>query len=156
MHFVLPASILQCIIGLGVYLAYMIPAYQNLITNNSAIKSFPAFDQSLLIGQTALAVFSIFCGLLLLVFVEPPTPWWAGGDSLSGDRRPAILALGLLAAFIVFLLLPRAGGFFDFSRLKYYDYFIIGAVSIVWGIILRKVWRSRLLDRFLEVDLSDK
>ena len=156
MHFVLPASILQCLFGLGVYLAYMIPAYQSLISAYPAVNTFPAFDQSLLVGQTALAVFSIFCGLLLLVFVEPPTPWWAGGDTSSGDRRPAILALGLLAAFIIFLLFPRAGGFFDFSRLKYYDYFIIGGVSIVWGFILRKVWRTRLLDRFLEVDLSDK
>jgi cation-transporting ATPase E len=156
MHFILPASLLQSIFGIGVYLAYMIPAYQNLASKNSAINSFPAFDQSLLVGQTALAVFSIFCGLLLLVFVEPPNPWWVGGDTLSGDRRPAILAAVLLVAFIIFLLFPRAGGFFDFSRLKYYDYFIIGAVSIVWGIILRKVWRSRLLDRFLEVNLSEK
>ncbi len=37
MHFVLPASILQCLFGLGVYLAYMIPAYQSLITAYPAV-----------------------------------------------------------------------------------------------------------------------
>jgi cation-transporting ATPase E len=155
MHFVLPASILQSIFGLGIYLAYLVPAYQYELSTHPAANTTAAFDKALLVGQTSLAVFSIFCGLMLLVFVEPPSPWWVGGDSLSGDRRPAVLALILLAAFIFFLFQPRAGGFFDFSRLKYYDYFIIGAGSIAWGLLLRRVWRSRLLDRFLEVNLSE-
>ncbi len=155
MHFVLPASILQSIFGLGIYLAYLVPAYQYELSTHPAANTMAAFDKALLVGQTSLAVFSIFCGLMLLVFVEPPSPWWVGGDSLSGDRRPAVLALILLAAFIFFLFQPRAGGFFDFSRLKYYDYFIIGAGSIAWGLLLRRVWRSRLLDRFLEVNLSE-
>ena len=155
MHFVLPASILQSIFGLGIYLAYLVPAYQTELSAHPAVNTIASFDKALLVGQTSLAVFSIFCGLMLLVFVEPPSPWWVGGDLLSGDRRPAILAVILLAAFIFFLFQPGAGGFFDFSRLKFYDYFIIGAASIAWGLLLRRVWRSRLLDRFLEVDLSE-
>ncbi len=155
MHFVLPASILQSFFGLAIYLAYLVPTYQYELSISVGLNTMPAFENALLVGQTSLAVFSIFCGLMLLVFVEPPTPWFEGGDRLSGDRRPAILAIVLLAAFIVFLFMPGAGGFFDLSRLKYYDYFIIGAAAIAWGLLLRRVWRSRLLDRFLEVDLSE-
>jgi len=155
MHFVLPASILQSFFGLGIYLAYLVPTYQYELSISVGLNTMQAFENALLVGQTSLAVFSIFCGLMMLVFVEPPTPWFEGGDRLSGDRRPAILAIVLLAAFIVFLFMPGAGGFFDLSRLKYYDYFIIGAAAIAWGLLLRRVWRSRLLDRFLEVDLSE-
>jgi cation-transporting P-type ATPase E len=156
MHFVLPAALTQSVFGLGIYLAYLVPFYQNLVGPGMGIPDTNVhFDQALLAGQTALAIFSIFCGLLLVVFVEPPTEWWSGGDRFTGDRRPAILAAGLLVAFLVFLFLPGARNFFDFSPMHYYDYFIIGAVALVWGLLARFVWRSRLLERFLEVDLGE-
>ena len=157
LHFVLPATITQSVFGLAVYLAYLVPYYENTLTNSEILPDANAvFNQALLAGQTALAIFSIFCGLLLVVFVEPPSPWWAGGDKYTGDRRPALLALGLLAGFIIFLFLPGASNFFDFTPMRYYDYFILGAVALVWGFLMRAVWRSHLLDRFLEVKLSDE
>jgi cation-transporting ATPase E len=155
MHFVLPTAILQSAFGLAIYLAYLIPAYQTLAAGAPLRDTTVVFDQALLVGQTALAIFSIFCGLLLIVFVEPPSTWWAGGDTCGGDRRPAWLALGLLVAFIVFLFVPGARNFFDFTPMRYYDYLIIGGVSVVWGLLLRATWRSQLLDRFLEVNLSE-
>jgi cation-transporting P-type ATPase E len=156
MHFVLPAALTQSLFGLGVYLAYLVPSYQSLIDTGPDVPNTNAiFSQSLLYGQTALAIFSIFCGLLLVVFVEPPSKWWEGGDIFSGDRRPALLSLGLLIAFIAFLFLPGARNFFDFSPMHFYDYFIIGGVALVWAFLVRAVWRSHLLDRFLEVKLDE-
>ena len=157
LHFVLPASLTQSVFGLAVYLSYMVPNYQNALANLAAGADTNAiFEQALLGGQTALAVFSIFCGLLLVFFVEPPSPWWSGGDKYTGDRRPAYLALGLLVAFIIFLFLPGASNFFDFSPMRFYDYFILGAAALVWGLLMRWVWRSHLLDRFLEVKLNEE
>ena len=153
-HFALPSAFIQSIFGLGIYLAYLVPAYQSATALSPNIQDpVILFDQALLVGQTALAIFSIFCGLLMVVFVEPPTEWWTGGAVLSVDKRPALLSLGLFVAFIIFLFLPGASRFFDFTRLKYYDYFIIGGVAIIWALVLRFTWRSRLLDRFLEINL---
>jgi len=155
MHFILPATLLQSVFGLGIYLAYLVPAYEAMLSNGAAIPDTSLiFDQSLLMGQTALAIFSIFCGLLLVVFVEPPYEWWSGGSDCNHDRRPALLSLGLLVSFVIFLFLPGARNFFDFSPMRYYDLLIIGGVALAWALLLRWVWRSRLLDRFLEVDLT--
>ncbi len=155
-HFVLPSAFMMSLFGLGVYLAYLVPAYQSVPFLSPELKDSALLsEQALLVGQTALAIFSIFCGLLMVVFVEPPSEWWAGGDVVSGDKRPALLSLGMLIAFIIFLFLPGASHFFDFTRLKVYDYFIIGGVAIVWALALRFTWRSRLLDRFLEINLQD-
>ena len=40
--------------------------------------------------------FLTVCGLLLVMFVEPPSRFWAGRDEPSGDRRPTWLAIVLL------------------------------------------------------------
>jgi cation-transporting P-type ATPase E len=156
MHFVLPATLTQSLFGVGIYLAYMVPAFNALAPNSPMIPSVRAYDEALLVGQTALAIFSIFCGLLLVVFVEPPTRWWEGGDAFSGDRRPALLALDLLAGFMVFLFLPGARNFFDFTPMKYYDYLILGGLALAWGLLVRATWRSHLLDRFLGLNLGEE
>jgi cation-transporting ATPase E len=156
MHFVFPSALLQSVFGLGIYLAYLVPSFQTATSLSPELNgSIVLFDQALLVGQTALAIFSIFCGLLMVVFVEPPTQWWTGGDKLSGDKRPALLSLGMFIAFVVFLFLPGTSRFFDFTQLKYYDYFIIGGVAIAWALALRYTWRARLFDRFLEINLQD-
>ena len=154
-HFVLPSALLQSLFGLGIYLAYLVPAYQSSGALPHLADRAALFDHALLVGQTALAIFSIYCGLLLVIFVEPPTQWWAGGDVFSGDRRPAWLAVGLLAGFSLFLFIPGASNFFDFTRLKFYDYFIIGGAALAWALILRATWRSNLLERFLEIKLQE-
>lgn len=155
LHFVLPATLLQSMFGLGIYLAYLVPAFFALSPFGLMVESAPVFDQALVVGQTALAIFSILCGLILVIFVEPPSKWWIAGDALSGDRRPTWLALGMMVAFMVFLFLPGARDFFDFAPLRLLDYAIIAGLVVIWALVLRAAWRSHLLDRFLEVDLGD-
>ena len=72
----------------------------------SGPERLPAALAAQAVAQTALTVVSVLCGLLLVVFVEPPTPAWTGGEVLSSDRRPAILAAVLLAAFVAILTIP--------------------------------------------------
>ena len=80
-HFVIPAVISIGFVGLAVYLF-------------SLIKTG---DESY--AQTTLTYMIVICGILLVIFVEPPTKWWAGGDVLSGDWRPTLLSIGLLILF---------------------------------------------------------
>jgi cation-transporting ATPase E len=96
----------------------------------------------------------ILCGLILIVFAEPPTRFWTGGDILSGDRRPTFLALGMLAAYVVILAIDAPREFFGLHLLGFWDYVGIFAVVCVWAMALRFIWRARLLDRFLGVRLA--
>jgi cation-transporting ATPase E len=93
------------------------------------------------------------CGLLLLPFVEPPTKFWEGGDSFSGDWRPTILAAALFLVFVGLLVIEPLRSFFGLTRLRLVDYVVIAGIVIVWALVLRFVWRVRLLDRFLGIDL---
>ena len=132
-HFVFSAAFTVAAVALAVYVAYV------LATGDVAL------------AQSALTTVTVLCGLVLIPFVEPPTPAWVGGDELSGDRRPALLALGMLAAFVVILLVPALREFFELTLLPALDYVFIGAVVIVWGFALRFAWRKRLFERLLNL-----
>ena len=140
--------------GLGIYLGYLGPALQNYTGTHAVVVPQEIFREVFPISQTALSIFTIFAGLLLIVFVEPPTRWFEGGDVCRDDRRPALLALVMAAGFILFLATGRLSEFFDFVDLRIWDYLLIGAAALLLGLALRFVWRKRLLERFLEIDLN--
>ena len=106
-------------------------------------------------AQMSLTYVAITCGTLLLVFVEPPNMWWVGGDKLSGDWRPTFLAIGLLILFVVFLMIPAIREFYGLTLLQQPGhYLIIVLATILWVFFLRLVWRTRLVDRYLNVKLK--
>ena len=129
-RFALPAALSLAVAGFGVYIGYF-------------VTSGPA------VAQTALTIVSVLCGLLLTVFVEPPTPWWTGGDVLSRDRRPALLALLLLAVFVVILALGPLREFFELVSLGPADFVVLGLVAGGWALSVRWAWRARQLDRLV-------
>jgi hypothetical protein len=86
----------------------------------------------------------VFMGLILVPFVEPPTQRWVGGDVLSGDRRPSILAVLMLIAFIVVKLHEPLRIFFELELLQVTDYLFLVTVAWIWAIMLRFIWRERL------------
>jgi len=90
----------------------------------------------------------------LIPFVEPPTEAWVGGDVLSGDWRPTLLALGMLALFCVVTALPPLRAFFELSLLRVWDYVLIAAVVVIWALLLRLIWRARAFERLLALELS--
>ncbi len=137
-HFVLPAALTLALAGIAVYL------YMALTTHHTATGE----------AQTALTVLAVPCGLLLLPFVSPPTPWWEAGARLSSDWRPGALAGGLFLAFAILLAIEPIRSFFGLVPLEPMTYLIIAGTVAVWAAILRFAWRVSLLDRFLGVDLA--
>jgi cation-transporting P-type ATPase E len=133
LHFVIPAAATLCLAAIGVYMA-----------------SFST-DAQLPGAQSALTTFSIVCGLLL-PFVEPPTRGWTGGSTLSGDWRPTGLSLGLLAAYVILLSVPPLRAFFELTALDGRSYLLIGLAALAWAVILHFTWRSRLFERYLQLD----
>jgi cation-transporting ATPase E len=149
-HFVFPAALLLALGSLLVYLVYFIPVYRDLLQAAQGVGVREGTLQGYLAeAQSAVVTFGVLCGLLLILFVEPPTRAWVGGEPLNGDWRPVALTAVLAGGFVVVLTVPAIGKVFDVAPLGVVEYLLIGGAVIVWAVALRWVWRSRLMERFL-------
>jgi hypothetical protein len=104
------------------------------------------------VAQTALTTLLVFCGLLLIVFSEPPARQESAGGTLRRDWRSVVLALALGLAFAAILAVPPLSAFFDLVPLGLADDLFLGAVALGWAAALRWVWQARILERILNLD----
>jgi len=148
-HFVLPAAATLALVELGVQLvAYFNVEHGFLSSIGEAEVGSPA----VLVAQGAVTAVGILGGLLLIVFVEPPTTAWVGGDQLSGDWRPSLLALGLGVLYGFIVVVPSLRDFFALPLLGSVTYVFLAFTAALWALALRWLWRTRLLERYLGVD----
>jgi len=112
--------------------------------------SADALTHALPIAQTATITFLILCSLLLISFVAPPTRWFTGGSALRGDWRPTWMAVALLALFAGLAAAPFSRHLFELSKLPVWEWGMIVLAAAVWALLVRTIWRSRLLDRLLK------
>jgi cation-transporting ATPase E len=130
-HFVLPAAFTVAVVSLGIYLYYL--------------ETTGDVD----VARTALTTTTVLCGLVLIPFVEPPTKAFVGGDVLSGDWRPTLLAVGMLGVYGVVLAVPTLRSFFELTPLRPLDYLLIAIMVAVWALLLRFIWRTWLFELVL-------
>ncbi len=136
-HFIVPAGITMFAAGLVVYLYFLMTTFDFVY------------------AQHTLTYALILCGLLLIIFVEPPTKDFVGGDELSSDRRPTWLAIGLFLMFLASFVISPVRDFWGLMPLRQYtDYLFIGVVVIFWALALRYIWRARFLEKYLDVDFG--
>ncbi len=138
LHFVLPAGLTLFLVTIVVYVGYMLKSHSQTV------------------AQSALTTAAVMCGLLLIVFMEPPSRALVGGAPLSSDWRPTILAVVMLGVYGLVLAIPALRRFFELVLLEKSDYVLIGGIVVLWGFILQFIWRYRLLERFLNVDFGVK
>ncbi|MDE5091627.1 MAG: HAD-IC family P-type ATPase, partial [Trichodesmium sp. St18_bin3_1_1] len=150
LHFTLPATFSLTLVALLVYLTYLAIPF----SGNELVIDLDQVNEFLSVPRSALVTIMILCGLLLVPFLKPPTKAWVGGETYSGDWRYTFVALALLGVYIVILAVPPLRQFFELSLLSTHDYLVIIWVALVWCLLLRYVWRTKLLDKFLGVDLS--
>ncbi|MCU0547750.1 MAG: HAD-IC family P-type ATPase [Leptolyngbya sp. Prado105] len=148
LHFVVPATITITLVSLTVYLFYLVSAALDLPPNVGLTEI--EFN----IPRTALVTILVFCELLLIPFLKPPTTAWVGGEPLSGDWRYTWVAIVLLGVYLLILFIPPLRKFFELSQISLQDCLFLGLVALEWGLIVRLAWRTRFLDRFLGVDLE--
>jgi cation-transporting P-type ATPase E len=146
LHFVFPAAIPLSLIAFGVYLVAFYQALQQM---------GESVHDAQLLAQSALTTFAVCSGLLLVPFVVPPTRFWVGGSTLSGEWRPTLLAAVLLFVYIGVISIPPLRAFFSLTALHPIDYLVIGAAALLWSIIQRWIWRGNLLERFLQLKQED-
>ncbi len=108
-HFMLPAALFLTLAALVVFLVEIVLTYVGLtgtLADANTQAQVQAGLQALAAAQSALTTFSVLCGLLLILFVEPAIPFFAGGSELSKDWRPSCMALAILIVYIVILVVP--------------------------------------------------
>jgi len=104
-----------------------------------------------LIAQNSLTTFTLLAGLILIIFVEPPIPFFEAGDDLSVDKRPSILAISMFLVFFLILILEPLRNFFEIIILPDYWYMIIGGALLLWMFLLRYAWKAQWFERFLHL-----
>ncbi len=140
--FVVPAAVVSSLLGLLVF-------YGSLALSGASDQAALAAASAQ--ARTALTTFLVYIGLMLVVFVEPPTDWLAVAEPKSPDRRPTLLAAVLGLGFIAMLLVPPAREFFGFQVPGMREAAIVAAAVIVWVPLVRIFWKRQLIDRFLGI-----
>jgi cation-transporting ATPase E len=174
LRFVIPASMSVFLFGLIIYTVAFGYAYQQVEANSIQVsqeeidrfRASAGIDYPLeskedyfkeiatLIAQTALTTFTLVAGLILVIFVEPPTNFFVAGDDLSGDKRPTALAVVLILGFLFILAFKPLRTFFELLILPPIAYILIGFALILWMLILRQAWQGRWFERFLQLDIE--
>lgn len=143
MHFVIPAGFTLALLALVFYSTYIL---------------FPppeiAADEVVSMARTVLNTLTVYGGLMLILFVEPQTPFWTGGDDLAGDTRPVVLTIIMGLTYAVILLVPGLREFFQLHILRLVDYAAIAGALMLWGLLLRWMWRAKIFTRFLRLESS--
>jgi cation-transporting P-type ATPase E len=154
-HFVLPASLTLGLMALSVYLFYFFFAAELIVLRQLGPDAPVMPVNPRIVAQGVVTSFTVFCGLMLVLFAEPPSRLWTGGSKLRGDKRPLWLVLFLLAAYLTILAVPGLRAFFDLIAISLADYMLIIAMTLLWAIMIRLTWRFRLLERYLSIQLLD-
>lgn len=152
LHFVVPATSTLTLVGLGVYLGYLV---KNIWQVSEPATEMVVLDWDVLSEpRTALVTILTVCGLMMVPFLKPPLKLWTGGEKLSGDWRYSLLAGGCFILFCLVLFVQPARDFFELATLSVGDFLLLMGISTGWCFVLRYLWRSQLFDRILGFQLK--
>lgn len=170
LHFTLPASLLLALFGLLIYLGSyfviqaglpeavptpaMLAEMEWIAAVEAGTMTPELFNTAVILfsAQTALTHFFIFAGILLMVFAQPPLPWFAGGAPYRSQNWLVLLsAIFLLAAYLLVLAVPGIRGFFQLVPLPPLVNGAVLGLTLVWLFVQRTMWRARWLERFLDI-----
>jgi cation-transporting ATPase E len=147
-RFVIPAAALSSLVGLAVLYGTLILEI-GLAEMAGGAAEPGSLDAAIKLGQSNLTSFLVFAGLLLVVFVEPPTRLFAVIEPRTHDRRPAIMAVVLAIAYVVVLATPLGRSIFSLGELGPGELAIATIAAATYGLLLGLTWRHRVVERFL-------
>jgi cation-transporting ATPase E len=152
-HFILSPGLTLGVAGLGVFVGtYLFPAMR---AGNFSLGNGIEYDPTGLVlsmAQSALTTFFVLCGLLLVLFVKPPSRLFLGGNDFSGDRPPGYLALALLLTYAGILTIPVLSKFFELTPLIGWNYLILIGLAGLWALFVRWTWRNNILGQYLGLE----
>jgi cation-transporting ATPase E len=164
-RFVLPAAVVTAAFAVGIYaFLYTLVSrgFDDAVVRDRLIHEFERYtgltygvdadftEAAATIGaQTGLSTFVSLASILLILFLEPPWRWFAAWTRPTGDRRPAVLVVGLLVALLTALVVPGLRDYFGLTRPAGIVYAVVLPVLVVWFVTLGAAYRLRLMDRML-------
>jgi cation-transporting P-type ATPase E len=168
-RFVLPAALVTAGAGVGVYaLLYtrVLRGFSNPdLVPAGVISDFESYtglssgdtgftEAAATIGaQTGLSTFVSLAAFVLVLFLEPPSRFFASWTAPSPDKRPAILVAGLVVAFGAVLFTPALSNYFGLTGPAEPVFETVLPALVLWFVALSAAFRFRLLDRVLGLDL---
>jgi cation-transporting ATPase E len=151
--FSVPAGLAVTLVGLLLFVGYILPVFDLVADGSVTIDEVnAALKDTLPWAQTLLTYFLTVCGLLLVMFVEPPSRFWAVGDELSSDRRPTWLTIALLVGVLLIAFVPALSELFDLRPIEPLDMVVVGVAAVVWVFLVRWAWNRHWLERFLGIN----
>ncbi|MCB0163358.1 MAG: HAD-IC family P-type ATPase, partial [Anaerolineae bacterium] len=167
-RFVFPVSILNMLFGVAIYAWDYFRALEGLSQPDIPERAKFMFESytgvafgteefgsaaATIAAQGSLSIFISCTAFLLILFLEPPFPFFLGWRrNVSSDKRPALLALGLFILFQIIYFEPLLGSYFGILHKPSGTYFGILGLVVVWFFLIRTVWRAQIFERFLGLD----
>jgi len=166
-RFVIPAALITAAGGVGVY-AFLYTLVSEGMADATApagvIASFESYtglssddtgftEAAATIGaQTGLSTFVSLAAFLLILFLEPPTRFFASWTAPSPDKRPAVLVAVLVVVFAGVLFTPALSDYFGLTGPARPVFDTVLPALVLWFVALSAAYRLRLLDRVLGLD----
>jgi cation-transporting ATPase E len=122
--FVLPSALTVGAVGLGVYEAFL------------------NFGSTLDEARTALALFSVLCGVGLIPFAVLSQNEWLHPQAFRERPRLSILAGVMLVLYVVASAVPPLRSFYELQVLEWWQYAGICGAVVVWALLLRLLVQS--------------
>jgi cation-transporting ATPase E len=167
-RFVVPAAVLTAGFGTAVYAWLYQAVAQGFTTGRTPAEVITAFEgytgltygtdadfaeaAATLGAQTGLSTFVCLASFVLILFLAPPTRFFAAWTRPISDKRPAILVAVLVAAFVGVLFVPVLSDYFGLTGPARPVFTIVLPALVLWFGALTVAYRFRLLDRLLGLD----
>jgi cation-transporting ATPase E len=89
---------------------------------------------------------------MLILFLAPPTRFFAAWTRPVADRRPTVLVAVLVVAFVAVLFVPVLSDYFGLAGPAKPVFTAVLPALVLWFAALTVAYRVRLLDRVLGLD----
>ena len=163
-RFVLPAGLITAGFGTAVY-AFLYENVSRFLSSGrtpaQVISDFESYtgltytdadftEAAATIGaQTGLSTFVCLASFVLLLFLAPPTRFFAAWTRPTADKRPTVLVAVLVVAFFAVLFVPTLYNYFGLTAGNGFVLRVVLVALVPWFAALSVAYRFRLLDRVL-------
>jgi len=103
-------------------------------------------------AQTGLSTFVSLASFILILFLRPPTRFFASYTRPTRDLRPTVLVAVLVLVLGAVLFVPVLSDYFGLTHAAEPVFQAVLPALVIWFVLLSAAYRFRVLDRSLGLD----